>query len=505
MPVKGISPFDIMNDRSKRIAGLSADGINLLAQRLMSRNKQLAQSPKILRRDDTAITRASFAQERMWFLSQLEPSSPAFNTPSAIRLEGLLNLEAFRQSLNEVVRRHEALRTTFKAIDGQPHQIISEALKLDMPIVDLESITDSGLVRGLAIGETNRPFDLTSGPLLRVVLLRMGERQHIIVFTMHHIISDGWSMGILIQEVVALYEAFCQGAPSTLSELPIQYADYSQWHREWIQGDGLKDQLSYWKQQLAGGLNPLDLPTDYPRPPVQTFHGALHRFDVPESATRSLKVFSQQESATLFMTSLAAFTILLQRYTGQDDIAVGTNNANRNRRDIEKLIGFFVNNLILRMDLSADPTFRQLVGQVRKVALEAYSHQDVPYEMIVAAIRAGGEISHEPLLQVMFFLQNIPSPQIGHPDFTLSPFNLEHVVSKFDLAVSLKEEDGGMVGWIEYSTELFDHSSICRMAQEYTVLLENVLLHPDESVKNLTVSREEIRDDMIQSFNAALD
>ncbi|MGA9770155.1 MAG: condensation domain-containing protein [Blastocatellia bacterium] len=494
-----------MNDRSKRIAGLSAEGINLLAQRLMSKNKPLTQSPKILRRDDTHIARASFAQERMWFLNQLEPGSPAFNTPSAIRLTGLLNLEAFRQSLNEVVRRHEALRTTFEAIDGQPHQIIAESLTVEMPVVDLESITDTNLVRRSVIEETNRPFDLASGPLLRVVLLRLRARQHIIVFTMHHIISDGWSMGVMIQEVVALYEAFCQGAPSALSELPIQYADYSQWHREWIQGDGLKDQLSYWKQQLSGGLNPLDLPTDHARPLVQTFQGALHRFDVSESVTSSLKVFSQQESATLFMTSLAAFTVLLQRYTGQDDIAVGTNNANRNRRDIEKLIGFFVNNLILRIDLSADPTFRQLVGQVRETALEAYSHQDVPYEMIVAAVRADREISNAPLLQVMFFLQNIPSPQIGHPDFTLSPFDLDHVVSKFDLAVSVKEEDGGMRGWIEYSTELFDHSSICRLAQEYMVLLENVLLHPDESVKNLTVSREEIGTDLIQSFNAALD
>ncbi|MGI2902885.1 amino acid adenylation domain-containing protein [Tolypothrix sp. VBCCA 56010] len=436
----------------------------------------------------------SFAQQRLWFLTQLEPESPLYNMPAAIRLEGQLNLTALQQSFNEILCRHEALRTNFKTVEGRPIAVISSMTRLLLPILDLSELPlnqQDGTVRQLALVEAQQLFDLKSELLLRVRLLRLSQQEHIVLLTMHHIASDGWSIGVLVREVTALYQAFCAGKPSPLPELPIQYADFAVWQRQRLQGETLEAQLTYWKQQLGNNLPVLQLPTTRPRTEVKTNRGATQSFLIPSNISQGLQTLSRQQDVTLFMTLLAGFQVLLQRYTNQDDIVVGTDVANRNRAEIESLIGFFVNLLVLRTDLSGNPTFGELLKRVRSVALGAYAHQDLPFEKLVEALQPERNLSNTPpLFQVLFVFQNAPMPPLELPGLTLNVLEVENKITRFDLALFLTETEQGILGKWQYNADLFDTTTITRMTGHFETLLNSIVFQPDIRISNLEMLTE---------------
>ena len=381
-----------------------------LAERIDAQGGAALQAPPIVPVPRDGELPLSFAQQRLWFIDQLEPGS-VYNFPAAVRLKGQLNVAALKLSLNEIVKRHESLRTTFTTVDGRPVQVIAPLLTVALPILDLRELPETereAEVQRLATNEAQRPFDLAQGPLVRATVLRLGENDHVGLLTMHHIVTDGWSAGILIREMAMLYDAFCSERPASLPEMPVQYADFAHWQRNWLAGEVLETQLSYWKEQLRGAPPLLELPTDHPRPAIQTFHGAHQSILLAPIVGDRLKALSRQEGVTLFMTMLAAFQVLLQGYTNQDDLVIGTPIANRNRLETEGLIGFFVNTLVLRTGLSGNPTFRDLLRRVREVCLGAYAHQDLPFEKLVEELHLARDLSRNPLFQVMFVLQNTP-------------------------------------------------------------------------------------------------
>ena len=420
----------------------------------------------------------SFAQQRLWFLDQLEAGSAAYNVPTAVRLRGSLNVKALERSLKEVVRRHEVLRTTFTVVEGQPVQVIGEGEEFGLSVLELAAGLSAeereAEVQRLAQVEAAQPFDLRIGPLLRATLVRLSAEEHVALLTMHHIVSDGWSTGVLIRELAALYEAFTQGQSSPLPELPIQYADYAVWQREWLSGEVLERQLGYWREQLAGAPAQLELPTDHARPAVQSFAGGFEDFKVSRELSEQLRRLSRSEGTTLFMTLLAAFKLLLYRYTGQDDIVVGTGIANRNRHETEGLIGFFVNMLVLRTKLSGAESFRELLGQVREVALAAYAHQDVPFERLVEELQPERDLSRTPLFQVVFVLQNAPLPRLSLSGVELTAVEMSSEATHFDLMMSLEEREGELFGTLEYATNLFERETIRQMLRHYEQVLAAV-------------------------------
>ncbi len=430
----------------------------------------------------------SFAQQRLWFIDQMEPGNPSYNMPIAVRLTGALNVVALEASLNEIVRRHESLRTTFTAVNGQPRQVIAPALSLSLPVMDLSGQSEAeseAQVRKLVGEEAVRPFDLASGHLFRVRLLRLAAEEHVVLFTMHHIISDEWSLGVLVRELAALYEAYCEGRPSPLAELGIQYADYANWQREWLKGEALETQLGYWRDQLGDGLPALQLPFDRPRPAAQTYRGATHTFVLSPEVSALLKGLSRQEGVTLFMTLLAGLQTLLYRYSGQEEIVVGTDVANRNRLETEGLIGFFINHLVLRTKLGGNPTFRQLLGRVGEVTLGAYAHQDLPFDKLVGALRLERNPGQTQLFQVLFVFGNPTMPTLELPGLTLSPLRSELVMSKYDLTLFMNEREAEIRGTWRYSTELFDAATIERMSDHFETLLGNIAANPDARLKSL--------------------
>src|SRR6185369_458489 len=369
----------------------------------------------------------SFAQQRLLFLDQLEPGSPFYNIPQAISLKGPLNVSALRSTLVEIVRRHETMRTTFAVRDGDAVQLITKDITLEFPLVDLTALPEPARAveaSRLANEEAARPFDLTTGPLVRAQLLTLGADDHVLLFTIHHVISDGWSMGVLFREIGAIYEAFANKKPSPLPELPIQYADYAVWQREWLAGETLENQIAYWKTKLAGAPPTLNLPTDKPRPAIQQFHGAKHVHQLPHTLTESLKQLSQESGVTLYMMLLAAFDVLLWRYTDQEDVVVGSPIANRTRAETEGLIGFFVNTLVMRTDSSGNPTFRDLLKRVKEVALGAYDHQDVPFEKLVEYLSPERDASRNPLFQVCLALQNATKSRLELSGLVLQPLDI---------------------------------------------------------------------------------
>ncbi|HWS86559.1 MAG TPA: amino acid adenylation domain-containing protein [Pyrinomonadaceae bacterium] len=432
----------------------------------------------------------SIAQQRLWFLDQLEPGNTAYNIASVTRLKGRLDVAALERCLQEVVRRHESLRTKFVEVEGHGRQVImpaSEALP-QIPVVDLSGLEEGARgaeVERRAREEQARPFKLSEGGLLRCQLLRLGDEEHVALFTMHHIVSDGWSMGVLIREVAALYEAFVAGEDSPLPPLAVQYGDYAAWQREWLQGEVLAAQLDYWKRQLGGAPDVLRLPTDRPRPAVRSYRGGRHFTMLPPELAAALKELNRREGATLFMTLLAAYNVLLARYSGQQDISVGSATANRQRAEIENLIGFFVNTLVLRTDLSGDPTFAELLGRVREVALGAYAHQDVPLEMLVEALQPERSLSHQSLFQVIFVLQNIPRQVLELPGLQLSGVPVASNVSKFDLALVMEEAGDGLAAHWEYSADLFDPATIASMANNFVLLLGGIAARPEARLSEL--------------------
>ncbi|HEY6186696.1 MAG TPA: amino acid adenylation domain-containing protein, partial [Pyrinomonadaceae bacterium] len=463
-------------------------GLGAVIEEELRRGEGIGSAPPLAKVERGEELPLSFAQQRLWFLDQLEPGGWTYNMPSAVRLGGRLNVSALTETFNEISRRHEALRTSFVSVDGRPRQIISEEQSVVIREIDLRWLSEEereSEARRLAGEEARRPFDLSVGPLLRVSLLKLAEDDHILLFTMHHIISDGWSIGVLVKEVTTLYDAFSAGEPSPLPELPIQYADFAHWQREWLQGEVLEAQLSYWKEHLAGAPPLLELPTDRPRPAVQTYHGAHDSLHFDSELTEEIKRISRQEGVTLFMTLLAAFQTLLSRYSRQQDIVVGSPIANRTRAEVEPLIGFFVNTLVLRTDLGGSPTFRELLKQVREVTLGAYAHQDVPFEMLVEELQPERDMSRSPLFQVMFVLQNTPAQALELPALRLNMLDAPGNTAKFDLTLTLVELPDGLRGRLEYNTDLFDRSSIQRLISSFHTLVEGLVTYPDHSVSSL--------------------
>ncbi|MEM9509540.1 MAG: amino acid adenylation domain-containing protein, partial [Cyanobacteria bacterium P01_E01_bin.35] len=430
----------------------------------------------------------SFAQKRLWFLDQMEPGNPLYNLAGALRLKGSLNIAAFKQSFKEIVRRHEALRTTFATVDGQPVQKIAPDLKLAIPVLDwrqLEQDKQEAEVLRLAEDEAQQAFDLAKDPLIRITLVRLAEDEYVALLTMHHIVSDAWSMGIFVRELSNLYEAFATSNPSPLPELPIQYPDFAAWQRQWLQGEVLENQLSYWRKQLGNSLPVLQLSTDRPRPKVQTFRGARYELSLDSTLTKALKVLSQQEEVTLFMTLLAAFKTLLYRYTFEEDILVGSPIANRNRTETEQLIGFFINTLVLRTDLSGNPTFNELLERVRQITWDAYDHQDLPFEKLVEELQPERDLSYSPLFQVKFMLDNAPQEELKLSDLTLNFLDSKTVTAKLDLSLDMYETDSGLLGSFEYNTDLFDETTIARMADHFCSLLSGIVDNPKQPISQL--------------------
>ncbi len=470
---------------------------------LMQRGKE-GTSGSIPRRTGHGPTPASFAQERLWFLAQWEPNSAVYNLASAFRLSGGLDVAALREALNEIVRRHQVLRTTFSAQEGQPYQVIAPQLTVELPVVDLQGLPAAqreAEARRLAREELVRPFDLAQGPLFRAFLLRLDTGEHLLTVAMHHIVSDGWSDGILFRELEALYEAYHNGESSPLAELPIQYADFAVWQRKWLQGEVLERQLSYWREQLAGAPPLLELPTDRPRPPLQTYRGAGQSLLLPTTLADSLRAVSRQERVTLFMTLLAAFQTLLHRYTGQDDVVVGSAIANRNRVEIEGLIGFFVNTLVLRTDLSGNPTFRELLARVRDVCLGAYDHQDLPFEKLVAELQPQRDPSRQPLFQVLFQMVSFPKGPRRLGDLTLRPLQIRSGTSKFDLLLSVGDRPEGLEAIVVYNTDLFEGDRIERMLGHYKTMLEGIVAAPDAPVGALPILTGAERHELLLDWN----
>src|ERR1041385_5374802 len=466
--------MSISEEATNRYAKLSLAKQVLLQRRLRGEVPGGKRRNVIRRRQNRETSPLSFAQQRLWFLDQLD-SSRAYNIPKPVRLVGSLCVDALERALSEIIRRHEMLRTVFVERDGSPVQVLKAQEQFTLPSTDLSHMAERETeMRRVAIEEAHRPCDLTAGPLLRVQLLRLAEAEHVVLFTMHHIISDGWSLGVLVKEVAALYEAYVNGEESRLPELEIQYADYAAWQREWLKGEVLEEQLSYWRRQLGGELPVLELPADRPRPAVQSFRGGRQSITLSEELTQQLKALSQREGCTLFMTLLAAFQILRSRYTGQDDIVVGTPIANRTRSEVEPLIGFFVNTLALRTDLSGDPSFRELLQRVREVTLEAHAHQDLPFEKLVEELQPERDLSRTPLFLVMFALQNMPLDSLSLPGLTLVSEQIENLTSKFDLNLSTNEIGNGLHLVCEYSTELFEQQTIERLQGHYQRVLEEV-------------------------------
>ncbi|WNG56874.1 amino acid adenylation domain-containing protein [Archangium gephyra] len=446
----------------------------------------------------------SFAQQRLWFIDQLQPGSSSYNMPSVLRLEGALDEVALQNAFTELVRRHHALRTTFGSEAGQPVQLIAPTASLPLSLVDLSSLPASARqdeAHRLASHSVMRPFDLAHGPLLYASLFKLEERLHILALSMHHIVSDGWSMGILVREVAALYQAFSSGQPSPLPELPLQYADYAVWQRQWLQGAALEQQLSFWKQQLSGAPAALELPTDKPRPSVQSQRGALLEVHLPKTLSESLKAFCQREGVTPFMALLASFQLLLSRYSGQDDISVGSPIAGRRHSELEGLIGFFVNTLVLRSRLSAVSSFRELLHQVRETTLGAFAHQDIPFEKLVEELQPPRDLSRTPLFQVMFALQNAPHSDIELPGLSLRPLMPNEVASKFDLTLSLFDNPEGFAGTLEYCSELFEHDTVSRMASHLSVLLESLISRPEAPLSSLPLLTGTERQQVLVEWN----
>ncbi len=446
----------------------------------------------------------SFAQQRLWFLDQLEGSTYTYNIPVGVRLRGELNRDALTRAINEIFRRHEILHTTFGTVDNQPVQIISELQPRTLPVVDLSGLREQereAQAQRLAAEEARQPFDLACGPLARMQLLCLSEQDHIVLWTMHHIISDRWSGGVLIRELAATYEAYSRGAESPLEDLPFQYADYAIWQREWLQGEVLAEQLAYWKEQLKDAPTLLDLPLDRPRPAMQTANGATFSFMLPAGLSQGVKALSREEGATLFMVLLAAFQVLLGRHTAQRDIVVGTPIAGRNQREVEGLIGLFVNTLALRTKLLGEENFRDVLRQVRETSLGAYAHQDIPFEKLVDELRVERSLSHSPLFQVMFILQNTPQQTLKTSGLMLDNFGSDIGAAKFDLTLAVLEGKQRLSGTLGYNTDLFDAATISRLAAHFQTLLESIVADPQQRISELEMLSAAERQQLLVEFN----
>src|SRR5437867_6629740 len=477
----------------------------LLATILEKEGIELQGGEKIYPRQYHDNLPLSFSQERLWFLDQLEPGNSVYNICRAYRLTGPLDIAVLTLSLNEVVRRHEVLRTTFPAVDGRPIQLVAAALTLTVKIINLQEVDrtyrEVELLR-IAIEESRRSFNLALGPLLKMALLRISEEDHVLVFTVHQIICDGWSTGIFFRELEQIYVTFSNGQSLTLPPPPVQYADFALLQRQWVKGDVLESQLSYWKNQLGTMIPILELVTDRSRPSVQKFWGAREAMELPTWITAPLKELSRQEGATLFVILMAALNTLLHRYTAQEDIIIGFPIANRNHAEIQNAIGFFVNTLPLRTDLSGEPTFRELLKRVRAVCIEAYAHQDLPFEKLVEELHQERDLRRNPLFQVMFVFQNVSDPVLKFPGVKSAPVGINTGTSKFDLTLSLAECEQTLAGFVEYNTDLFERSTIERVIGHFQTLLEGIIADPDQPISTLPLLTDTERHQLLVEWNS---
>ncbi|MEG4112400.1 MULTISPECIES: amino acid adenylation domain-containing protein [unclassified Microcoleus] len=478
-----------------------------LAQRAAKILEKLAEAPKtasiqpVSRLPNIPL---SFAQERLWFFDQLEPGNPFYNLCGAVRVTGQLNAEALRQSIEKIIERHEVLRTAFAGGEKEQIQVIFDAKIFPLPLIDLSHCSPEERekeAQKMSAEEADLPFDLTQPNLLRAKLLRLSPTEHTLLLSAHHIIFDGWSLGVFLRELAAFYEVFTNKNLALLSPLPIQYADFATWQRQQMQGEILETQLTYWKQQLSGRAAVLNLPTDFSRPAVQSYKGGRQLFELPERLTEAIRQLSRREKTTVFMTLLAAFNTLLYRYTGQEDILVGSPIASRNSSETESLIGFFVNTLVLRSDLTGNPTFRELLNRVREVALGAYAHQDVPFEKLVEELQPNRDLSHSPLFQVMFAFQNASEFALELPDLSLNCQQIHSGTANFDLTLELEATGTGIRGWFEYRLDLFESATIARMAGHFQNLLEGIVANSSARLSDLPMLAEAERQQILFEWN----
>ncbi|GAB1539416.1 hypothetical protein NUACC21_20820 [Scytonema sp. NUACC21] len=496
-----------MNDFNLEIAALSPEQKalfdKLLKQSGLSHVKTSEISRiSILKRKYADNIPLSFAQQRLWFFQQLNPDNGAYNVFSALRLKGQLKVTLLEKVFTEIVRRHETLRTTFITnSEGQPVQVIASPQPFTLPILDLREASNvEQEVERLAIAQAQCPFELTQ-PLLRITLLKLTATEHVLLLTMHHIISDRWSLGVFVREMKALYEAFSNERSSPLPELPIQYADWAIWQQQYLQGEVLEAQMNYWKQQLAN-LPVLELPTDKPRPAIATYKGAKQSFELSKALTDALKALSAKEGVTLFTLLLTVFKVLLHKYTHQNDIVVGTDIANRNRVETEGLIGFLINTLVLRTNLSENPTFRQLLNRVREVTLKAYDNQDIPFDKLVDILKPERNLSDMvPLYQVKFDLQLAQVEPLELSGLTVSPLVFDNGTAKFELRFNLLETSQGLTGLVEYSTDLFEALTITRMVKHFQNLLEVIVANPEQRLSELSFLTESERHQLMVEWN----
>lgn len=482
----------------------------LLEKRLRGELTGVAKKNSITpRTDQHSLVPLSFAQQRLWFLEQLSPGGFVYNLPTSMRIKGPLIVAALERTLSEIIRRHEILRTSFIEIEGQPFQVVAPAHPVSLPITDLSELSSADReiqAQKLASDDARKPLNLARSPALRSSLLRLSNEEHILLFTLNHIVSDGWSVGVLVREVTRLYEAFCGGNVSPLPELPIQYADYALWQRQRLQGDLLEAELAYWKEQLAGAASILELPANRPRPVVQTFRGAALKKTLSRAVSDDLRAISQRENATLFMLLMAAFNVWLYRHTGQEDIVIGAPVAGRNRPETEGMIGYFANTLALRSKLSGLISFRQFLHSVREVALQAYTHQDLPFELLVEALQPERDLSHNPIFQVVFALQNVPLTELKLRDISVSFLEIEHQAAKFDLSLIIWHGSNGLTCSFEYNTDLFDTSTIIRMADRFHMLLDGIIANPGNLISELPLLTDSERHQLLaEAGNARAD
>jgi amino acid adenylation domain-containing protein len=503
-----------MTETTQRLAELSPHKreklYQMLAQNAQKKREQAGSGPELVPLPaDSATLPLSFAQQRLWFLDQLAPASPLYNIPYALRFVGPLHTQALVRGLQEIVRRHAVLRTTFPASEQGACQVIAPQLTLTPACVDLAALPEEQRAAELArriLQECRRPFDLTRGPLIQVTLFHLQDNEHVMLVMMHHIISDGWSRGIFLRELALLYTAYCQDRPSPLPELPVQYADFASWQRAWLEGEIQARQLAYWRQQLHGVPSILELPTDHPVSAEQSFQGATRWLHLSPELTRALRELSRRESVTLFMTLLTALSILLARSTGRSDIVVGTDVANRTRREVESLIGFFVNQLVIRTDLGGQPTFRQVLERVRAAALGAYANQDLPFEKLVEALQPQRDPRYHPLFQVSFVLQNVPASDQDFPGLRVEPVEIDSGIAKLLLDFSVEEgEEGGLAISLRYRSDLFEAETIERMLQHYQALLLAGVADPQQPIATLPMLSAQERHQLLDAWNASGD
>jgi len=471
-----------MDDLYKQIASLPPEKRELFELMLQEQGVDLNKIAIVPQPRNINRFPLSYSQQRLWFLDQLEPGSALYNIAPVIRIRGNLNVTALERSFRELIRRHEVLRTTFDKDGDQPVQVIRESFDFRIDLINLQNSSPTVIdseINDRALEEASRPFNLQEGPLLRVNLLQFTEIDHVLLMTMHHIVSDNWSTGLLVHEVVRLYEAFSLNLPSPLQEMAVQYADFSVWQRKWLRGKTLENQIEFWRRHLEGAPPVLEMPLDYSRPSYQTYNGDYLTFQISKTDSMKLEQLCRKYDVTLFMALLSAFYVLLYRYSNQDDICVGTPIANRNRRETEALIGFFVNTLVLRLDISGNPSFDSLLKKVKDITLGAYAHQDLPFETLVEELHPERDMSHSPFFQSMFVLNNAPVGKLAMSDLELSLIEIENKTSKYDLIFNAIETESGLRFKVEYNTDLYQTGTIKRMIAHYSAIVENVILNPE--------------------------